>query len=61
MEFLLYFVCGILYAELIVISFFLLCMFIYWFYRFAFWIFDVLDIENPIMVAGEFIRNKFTS
>lgn len=61
MKFLFYFICGILYAETIIISFFLLCVFIYWFYKFIFWIFDALGIENPIMVAYEFVRNKLTS
>lgn len=61
MELLFYFICGILYAETIMISFILLCVFIYWIYNFIFWIFDVLGIENPIIVAYEFIMDKFTS
>lgn len=61
MEFLFYFIFGILYAELIIISFILLWAFIYWIYRFLFWIFDVLGIENPIMVVYEFIMDKLTS
>lgn len=61
MEFLFYFICGILYAEIIIISFILFCVFIYWIYNFIFWIFDVLGIENPIIVAYEFIRDKLTS
>lgn len=60
MEFLFYFICGILYAEIIIISFFLLCVFIYWIYKFIFWFFDLLGIENPIMVAYEFVRDKLT-
>lgn len=61
MAFLFYFICRILCAEIIVISFFLLCVFIYWFYKFVFWIFDVLGIENPIMVVYEFIMDKLSS
>lgn len=61
MELLFYFICGILYAEIIMISFILLCVFIYWIYKFAFWVFGVLVIENPIIVAYEFIRDKLTS
>lgn len=61
MEFLFYFICGILYAEIIIILFFLLCVFIYWLYKFAFWIFDVLGIENPIIVVYEYVRNKLAS
>lgn len=61
MEFLFYFICGILYAEMIIISFFLLCLFIYWIYKFAFWIFDVLGIENPVLVIFDFIKDKLTS
>lgn len=61
MEFLFYFICGILYTEIILISFFLLCVFIYWFYKFAFWIFDVSGIENPIFTVFDFIKRKLTS
>lgn len=61
MEFLFYFISGILYAEIILISFFLLCVFIYLTWKFAFWIFDVLGIENPVFVIFDFIKGKLTS
>lgn len=61
MEFLFYFIIGILYAEIILISFTLLCVFIYWTWKFAFWIFDVLGIENPVFVILDFIKEKLTS
>ena len=61
MEFLFYFLCGILYSELVIGTIALMIAFMYSLFNFAFWIFDVFGIENPIMVAYEFIQNKLTS
>ena len=58
MEFLFYFLCGILYAEMVLICIFLLCVFVYMIFNFTFWIFEKLEIENPIIVIYEFIKDK---
>jgi hypothetical protein len=35
-----------------------LCVFAYMIFNFAFWIFEKLEIENPIIVIYEFIKDK---
>lgn len=61
MEFLFYFLCGILYSELVIGTIVLVIGFLYCLFKFAFWVFNVFGIENPIMVVYEFIQNKLTS
>uniref|UniRef100_A0AAU8B889 Uncharacterized protein n=1 Tax=Dulem virus 39 TaxID=3145757 RepID=A0AAU8B889_9CAUD len=56
MEFLLYFLCGILCSEIILIYIFLLCVFMYMIFRLAFKILEKLEIENPIVAIYELMK-----
>lgn len=57
MELLFYILCGILYSMLVVLGIILFIGFMYAYFKFAFWIFDVLGLPNPIITAYETIRN----
>lgn len=58
MEFLFYFISGILYAEMILIVVAIILGFMYLSIKFIFWMFDRLGIENPFLVIYEFIKDK---
>lgn len=58
MKILFYFICGILYTEIILLGFSFLCLFVYWYCKFFAHIFDVLEIKNPIWIFYEFIKRK---
>ena len=57
MELLFYILCGILYSMLIVFGIILFLGFMYGYFKFVFWIFDVLGIDNPIITAYETIKS----
>lgn len=61
MEFLFYFLCGILYTELVLIYICLIVGITYFAIKSTFWIFDKFDMEHPAVTVYEFIKSKLTS
>lgn len=58
MEFLFYFLCGILYAELILIYICLIVGITYLAIKSTFCIFDKLGMEHPAVTVYEFIKKQ---
>ncbi len=61
MEFLFYFIYGILLSEIVMIYILLLLGFLYLIFKFTFWIFEKLEIENPIITIYEFVKEKLNT
>lgn len=60
MEFLLCFLCGILYAWFVIGTIGLIVLLTYFLFKLLFWVYEKLGIENPVIAIYEFIRNKMT-
>lgn len=58
-EFLICFLCGVLYAEYLIIKIVFAFAISYIVFKFAFWLFDKLDIENPVIKVYESIKKSF--
>ena len=58
MELLFYFICGILYALLVLFAIFFVIAGIYGVIKIAFWIFETLDIENPFCVIYNYLMRE---
>lgn len=58
-EFLICFLCGVLYVEYLLIKIVFAIAISYIVFKFAFWLFDKLGIENPIITVYEFIKRSF--
>ena len=59
MEFLLCFLCGVLYTEFMLMEIVFAFTVNYIAFKFAFWVFEKLGIENPVIKVYEFIKKSF--
>lgn len=59
MEFLLCFLCGVLYVEFVLMEIIFAFSISYIAFKFAFWIFEKLKIENPVIKVYKFIKRRF--
>lgn len=58
MEFLFYYIYGILLSKIIMTYILLILGFLYLTFKFTFWIFEKLKIENPIIAIYKFAKEK---
>lgn len=58
MEFLLCFICGVLYAEFVLIELIFMFSVSYIAFKFTFWLFEKLGVENPVITVYEFIKKS---
>lgn len=58
MELLFYIIMGILYSLFIICLIVGYLMFMYGIFKFAFWMFDFLGIENPVIKIWSLFKNK---
>lgn len=61
MEFLFYFLCGILYAAFVLINICLVIGITYLAIKYTFWIFEKLGVKHQAVTVYEFVKSKLTS
>lgn len=58
-EFIFYLISGIVYSLMIIFTIEIYLCITYMLFKFAFWVFDRLDIENPVIVVYERFKEVF--